>query len=64
MKHPTKLYKGLGSGWCPVPYCKEGAKWWTCSKCGEVACGNHQIFNGRIVTSCWFCNLEVWARCH
>lgn len=55
-------YTGSGSGWCPVPYCREGAKWFTCYHCGEVACGGHQIFNGMSVTSCWFCNKENWPR--
>jgi len=55
-------YKGSGCGWCPVPWCKGGAKWWTCYNCGSLACGKHQIFNGSIVTSCWFCDLENWPR--
>ena len=56
--HSRQQYKGLGSGWCDVPYCKEGAKWWTCSNCGHCSCGKHQSFDGKWVVSCWHCETD------
>ncbi len=55
-------YKRLGSGWCDVSYCKEGAKWWTCSKCDHCSCGTHQLFNGKIVVGCYWCRPDIWTK--
>ncbi len=55
-------YKGLGSGWCDVPYCKEGAKWWTCSECDHCSCGTHQLFDGTIVLGCYWCRPNIWTK--
>jgi len=61
MLHPKQQYKGMGSGWCPAPYCKEGSKWWTCLTCDSKGCGNHQVFNGGYVEYCWFCKPEKFG---
>lgn len=64
MIHPRQQYKGQGSGWCLVPYCKQGAKWFTCANCNKVACGYHQIFDldsklGPVVC-CYYCRPDIW----
>ena len=65
MKHPKEEYKGTGSGWCPVPYCKEGAKWFMCI-CGRTTCANHHIFTLRPrhlpIEDCYFCRPDLWDR--
>lgn len=44
------------TGKCPVKWCRHPNSWWLCYNCGAPTCKRHQVFNGRIVIKCYFCD--------